>query len=248
MVKIAFHIQKGGVGKTTLSGNVAYNLALKGKKIVMIDADQQGNLSSWFLHTLPEFELADILNKKTDAEKALVPINENLCIIPTFGIGGSLKKYAETALVYEPQAFNKLCVRLQQLNFDYAIFDLSPGMSLLEKNIIAVMDEVITPLTPAHFSIDGIEIFNYELSKINDDFSKQVKHKKIILNMFNNSFREHNIIRDKMMTLNYTLYTIGQDRKLAESQTAGQSIFQYYASSKTIPEFDRLTGDIIERR
>lgn len=247
MVKIAFHIQKGGVGKTSLSGNIAYSLALKGKKTVMIDCDQQGNLSSWFLSNTPDFELSDILNKNTVAENALVNIADDLYILPTFGIGGMLKKYAETQLAYEPQAFNKLCSRLQQLNFDYAIFDLSPGMSLLEKNIIAVMDEVITPLTPAHFSIDGIEIFNYELKKINDDFSSQVKHKKIIINMFNHSFREHNIILDKMKALNYSLYTIDQDRKIAESQTAGQSIFQYYATSKTIPEFERLTADIIGR-
>jgi len=247
MVKIAFHIQKGGVGKTTTSGTVAYNLALNGKKTVMIDCDQQGNLSSWYLSKAPEFELADVLNKKTDTENALVNIIDNLYILPTFGIGGALKKYAETQLVYEPQAFNKLSARLSQLNFDYAIFDLSPGMSLLEKNIIACMDEVITPLTPEYFSLDGIEIFNYELNRINDDHGKQVKHKKIVVNMFNNSFKQHSIILEKMKALNYSIYTIAQDRKIADSQTAGESIFKYYSNSKTIPEFNRLTNDIIER-
>jgi chromosome partitioning protein len=245
MRKIGFHIQKGGVGKTTLSGTVAFNLALKGKKTVMIDADPQGNLSSWYLRKTPAFELSDVLNKKTDATEALVPIRENLYLIPTFGIGGTLKKYAETQLVYEPQAFNRLTARLNEMDFDYAIFDLSPGMSLLEKNILSVMDEVITPLTPEHFSLDGIEIFNFELKRINEDFGKQVRHKKILINMFNHSFKQHNIILNAIKKLNYTIYTIGQDRKIADSQTAGESVFQYAPTSKTIPEFNRLTDDIM---
>ncbi len=248
MVKIAFHIQKGGTGKTTISGNIGYSLALKGKKTVMIDCDPQGNLSSWYLTTAPDYELAAVLNKQVDAEKAIVNVAENLFIIPTFGIGGTLKNYAEMRLSYEPQAFNKLCMQLQALDFDYAIFDLSPGMSLLERNIIAVMDEVITPLTPAHFSIDGIQIFNYELNKINEDFLKQIKYNKIVISQFNASFRTHKIIMDKIKALlNYSIYTIPQDTKILESQQTGQSIYQYYSASKTIPEYNRLTNDIIER-
>lgn len=110
------------------------------------------------------------------------------------------------------------------------------------------MDEVITPLTPAHFSIDGIQIFNYELNKINEDFLKQIKYNKIVISQFNASFRTHKIIMDKIKALlNYSIYTIPQDTKILESQQTGQSIYQYYSASKTIPEYNRLTNDIIER-
>ena len=55
---------------------------------------------------------------------------------------------------------------LEDLGFEYAVYDLSPGMSLLEKRILSSVDEVITPLTPEYFSLDGIEIFNNDLKEI----------------------------------------------------------------------------------
>ena len=60
MIKVAFHIQKGGTGKTTLAGNVSYALS-KNKKTILIDCDPQGNASSWFLVENPPYELADVL-------------------------------------------------------------------------------------------------------------------------------------------------------------------------------------------
>lgn len=244
MRKIAFHIQKGGVGKTTLSGNTGYSLSLKGKKTVLIDCDPQGNLSSWFLTTAPAYELADILLKKCQPEQAITKIKEDLYLIPTFGIGGKLKEYAETKLNYEPLAFQKLASALDSLDLNYAIFDLSPGMSLLERNIISAMDEVITPLTPEFFSLDGIEIFNHELKLINENYNRTVQHKKIVVNMLNHSFSQHKIIYEQIQKLNYSVYAIPQDRKIADLQTENKSIFSF-SSSKTIPEFNRLTSDLI---
>lgn len=245
MRKIAFHIQKGGVGKTTLSGNTAHCLSLKNKNVLMVDCDPQGNLSSWYLSTVPAYELADVLSKRAAPDQAIVKLSERLSLIPSFGLNGQLKEYAETKLLNEPLAFQKLCKVLEALGYDYAVFDLSPGMSLLEKNIISAMDEVITPLTPEYFSLDGIEIFNHELQKINENYSRTVQHKRIVLNMVNRSFAQHNIMLEKMQKLNYKLYTIAQDRKIADLQTENKSIF-IYPHSKTIAEFSRLTDDIIK--
>ena len=58
---IAFHLQKGGVGKTTISGTLACQSALDGYRTLAIDCDPQGNLSSWFLSEPPKYELADVL-------------------------------------------------------------------------------------------------------------------------------------------------------------------------------------------
>ncbi|MBP7554426.1 MAG: ParA family protein [Spirochaetes bacterium] len=244
--KIAFHIQKGGVGKSTLSGNVAYSIS-KTKKTIMLDCDPQGNLSSWFITDKNlQYELSDILKGNVPLKDVIYQITDNLFIIPTFGLNGSLKNYAETQLNDEPFIFEDLCVEIEKLGFEFAIFDLSPGMSKLEKCVLLAMDETITPLTPEFFSIDGIVIFNNELQKINKAYRKNVVHNKIVVNNINYSFRRHNIIYDKIKKLDYQIFTIGQDSKIAEAQLQNKSIYEYYPESKTIPELNNLAESLIK--
>lgn len=239
MKRIAFHIQKGGVGKTTLSGNVAYYMSLK-KRVCLVDADPQGNASSWFITEAPQYELADVLSGSVSISEALCSISEKFYILPTFGIDGGLKEYAESKLFKEPFIFEDVNEALQGAGFDLVIYDLSPGMSQLERTVISSVDEVITPLTPEFFSIDGIEIFNSELKKINKSFRKQVKHNKIVCNSLNKSFSRHREISGNFNALDYQLFTIPQDSKIAEAQLYNSSIFQYYPESKSIPEIVRL--------
>ena len=244
MIKVAFHIQKGGTGKTTLAGNVSYALS-KNKKTILIDCDPQGNASSWFLVENPPYELADVLKGDIKVETAIISIANNLYILPTFGIDGSLKQYGENQLNDEPFIFDDLSQELERNGFQVAIFDLSPGISRLEKCILLAMDEVITPLTPEYFSIDGIDIFNNELKKINKSFRREVKHQKIVCNCINRSFRRHKEFYKLFKELNYDLFTISQDSKLAESQINNQSIFEYYPESKTVIEIEKIAKSLI---
>ena len=243
MKKVAFHILKGGVGKTTLSGNIAY-CSGQSRKTVLIDCDPQGNSSSWFITESPQYELSDVLKGNVTAREAIINVSGDFYIIPTFGLTGALKQYAESQLNDTPFIFEDLCEELEKLGFIVAIFDLSPGMSRLEKCVLLAQSEVITPLTPEYFSIDGISIFNNELKKINKAYRKNVQHKKIIANNINRSFKRHNVFYDQFKSLDYELFSIVQDSKLAESQIYNKSIFEYYPASKTIPELKKLTLSI----
>ena len=244
MKKIAFHIQKGGTGKTTISGNCAY-CAGQSKKTILIDCDPQGNNSSWFVTETPKYELADVLKGNVKARETIINIAEDFYILPTFGLNGALKQYSESQLNDEPFIFDDLCGELEKLGFVIAIFDLSPGMSRLEKCVLLAVDEVITPLTPEYFSIDGVSIFTNELQKINKSFRRNVKHKKIVANNINQSFKRHNAFYRQFKDLDYELFSIAQDSKLAESQIYNKSIFEYYPASKTIPELKKLTLSIM---
>lgn len=244
MKKIAFHIQKGGTGKTTLSGNIAY-CSGQSRKTILIDVDPQGNSSSWFITETPKYELVDILRGNTEAGEAIIHLSEQFYILPTFGLTGALKQYAESQLNDTPFIFEDLCGELEKLGFVIAVFDLSPGMSRLEKCVLLAMDEVVTPLTPEYFSIDGISIFNNELKKINKAYRRNVQHKKIIANNVNRTFRRHNVFYNQFKALDYELFSIGQDSKLAESQIYNKSIFEYYPASKAIPELKKLTSAIV---
>jgi cellulose biosynthesis protein BcsQ len=243
MKTIAFHIQKGGVGKTTLSGNIAFLLSKKGKTI-LIDCDPQGNSSNWFLSESPEYELSDVLDSKCQVEDAIVKARKDFYILPTFSLDGSLRAFAQTKLINKIVVFKKLFQELEDLDFKYAICDLSPGMSLLEKRILSSVGEVITPLTLEFFSLDGIEIFNNDLKEIKDDNGVDIRHDKIIVNNVNRSFGTHKLIYDKLKELDYTLYSIPQDRKIADCVGVHESIFEYSSNSKTIPEFERIVSCI----
>lgn len=242
---IAFHILKGGVGKTTLSGNIAYKISKLNKKTVLIDCDIQANISNWFLKEKIEFELSDIL-QGIKIENVIKQINENLYIIPTKTKDSNLKNYAETKLFQEPFIFEDLNNELEKIGFEFAIYDLSPSISQLERCILLSTNEVITPITPEYFSFDGIELFYNELQKINKSYRKNIRYNKIILNLINKSFDTHKQYMKLLENLNkYKLYKIGQDRKIADSQKYNQTIFEYYPKSLVIEELEKISNDII---
>lgn len=243
MKHLAFHIQKGGVGKTTLSGNIAWLLS-EYQKVAIVDCDPQGNTSSWFLTEAPAHELADVLQGNVEVKAALVDITDNLSILPTFSLDGVLKQYAETRLNDEPFIFEELGEEFNDLGYDTVIYDLSPGMSKLEKSVLLAMDEVIVPLTPEYFSVDGITIFNNELQKLNHNFRRNVRFNKIACNLVNRSFRRHTDFIQALKRLDYELFLIPQDTHLAESQIHHQPLSGYDKSSRALPELKRLAESL----
>ena len=248
MKSIAFHIQKGGVGKTTLSGNIAHNLSLTRNKTILIDCDPQGNSSSWFLENMDvplNYELANVLRGDCHLREGIIDVSEHFSILPTFGKDTFLKEYTQVALVDEPYIFCDLIEMLSKEGYEYAVFDLSPGMSILERSVLLATDEVIVPLKPDHFSIDGIDIFKNEIEKIGKRFRTSINFNKIVVNAYNKTLNQHNTYYKAVKTFPYDLYTISQDSKISECKMYNQSIFQYYPASKSIPELDRLTEDIM---
>lgn len=245
MHKIAFHIQKGGVGKTTLSGNIAAALALKGYRTALIDCDPQGNATAWFYSDPIAAELADVLKGEIDLSKALLEVSSGLFLVPTIAIDGGLKDWSETRLNREPKAIEFLNKDLEASGFDYVIYDLSPGMSALERAIIGDVDEVVSPLTPEFFSMDGIEIFVNELEKIQKSMRREIMHKKLVCNALNRSYGRHKEIYKQFDQLAYELFTIPQDAALAEAPAAHKSIFAFSPDAKSVPYFNTLADAII---
>ena len=181
MRSIAFHLQKGGVGKTTLSTSIAYAISKK-YKTVIVDVDPQGNTSTWLVHGRElQYELADVLYGRISPEKAAVSIRKNLDIIPTFSLDGELKLYGENQLSQEPFVFVDLCEALGEMGYEAATFDLSPGMSQLERSVLMAVDEVVIPITPDVFSLDGLETFANEVKKIEKGFKRKIQYGRIVI-------------------------------------------------------------------
>lgn len=246
MRSIAFHIQKGGTGKTSCAGNVAAGLARRGYKTILIDCDQQGNASSWFLTEPFDYELADVLMGKIETAQAVTGIKTGLYLMPTAPLDGNLTAFAETQLIKTPKAFEFLTDDLADMDFSYAVFDCSPSFSQLERAVIGAADEVITPLTPEYFSMDGIEIFTGELAQIRKAQRRNIKHDKIICNIINRSFSHHIAFYENLKKLNYRIFTVPQDTRIPKAQIYHQSIYDFDSKSKTIPAFEELIQTITE--
>jgi cellulose biosynthesis protein BcsQ len=245
MKKLCFYIQKGGLGKTSVSGTVAANLARKGKKTVYLDCDPQGNASSWYCGETIAQDIADVLARRTPLAQVIQPIIPGLSMVPVVAIGGALKEWAETKLPQNPKAFEFLSQDLAALGFEFAVYDCSPSFSQLERALIAEADEVINHLSPEFFSVDGIEIFLAELRKIEEAYRRKIRNDKIVLNMVNKSFARHREFQRVIQTLNYRIFIIPQDAKIAECQIAHKNLYDYAPGAKSLAGFDALTSALL---
>ena len=244
MRKLAFHIQKGGTGKTTLSGNCGAFIS-ESKKTILVDTDTQASLSSWFIKDSIKYELADYLKESASLEDVILQLRDNLYLLPTISIDGGLKNYIKGELVDNVFVFSGLNDELEKMGFDICIYDLSPTMGLFEERVLMSLDEVIVPLLPEYFSIDGVEVFSSELAKVNKNYRVNVRFNKIVCNMINKSFRRHTVYTEQLMSMDYDIYPISQDPKLAESQMVGETIFEYSPSSRAIPEIRNLSMSLM---
>ena len=250
MKKIGFSVQKGGSGKTTTSTNIAFGLASKGHRVVLADCDPQGNASTNYLKDAPQYELSDVLNGKVEVKDALTEIRENLFILPTFSIGGGLRLYGETKVTQEPFIFQDLAEELEKLGFDYLIYDLSPGLGPLERAVIIGSDEVITPILPEYFSLDGVEIFITELEKLKKSMRVKTKYEKVIINNINMSLGIHKTTVEeieKAIAGKLKPFFIPQDVNLKNAQAVNQSIYEYVpknekeaGKSRSVEYFNKL--------
>lgn len=223
---IAFHLQKGGVGKTTISGTLACQSALEGASTLLIDVDPQGNASSWFLKYAPKFELADVIQGKCFPNEAIIQLDQvpNLSLLPTFGIGGTLKNYSETKLAEEPYVIQDLLKELSK-TYEHIILDLSPGLGRLERSSLIAVDEVITPMTPEVFSLDGLEIFIEELKRLKKNLRSSVRHSKIVINSFDERIKQHRDIYEEASKGAFEVFKVPVDplfRKAQEANAAPQ--------------------------
>jgi len=242
--KISWHVEKGGTGKTTMTGNIGYKLQTFGN-VLLVDLDPQGNLSSWYLTGKFRWEAVDVLQKNCAPHDAVLKIRNNLHIMPTFAIGGSLKEWSETTLAHKPFVFRDFFRDLEKLNFDYCLTDLGPGISLLEKSVLACMDEICPTVNAEFFSVDGIEIAEHELGRIREDWHANFKVNKLVLNRLNESFVIHKTYWDALSRGKYKIYPVHQSTALSDCVPEHIAVFEYnLAPQRTTEELDSIAAAV----
>jgi len=240
---IAVWIAKGGTGKSSTCGNIAWELRAKGR-VLLVDADPQGNLSSW-IHPAPfDLELADVLAGSAQLADAIRPVREGLDLLPTFAIGGGLKEWAETKLYGRPQTFGRLVRDVAALGYEYLVFDMSPGASFLERSIVAACDEALPVLRPEVFSVDGLEVFDETLREIRDDLGGRATAPRLVVNGLNRSIPTHCAYCDGLAGIGRELFVVPTSARIVSAQTERLFLAEAAPGDRPLAEYAKIAEAI----
>lgn len=249
---ITFALQKGGVGKTSISVSVAVALAQNNYRVLLIDSDPQGNATTWLDIQEMNLELADVLMRKCSVKEAILPTKvKNLSIIPTAALGSELRVYSKTEANGRPMILRRILREIKD-DFDYVIIDTSPAFGPLEESCLLASDEAITVLSIDEFSTDGLITFHTNIESLADRHdTDKVFMNKIILNGRDFRLSQQNDYLQRMETTaeqsNMKLYIVPVDQAFKKAQSIHFPIqFLTETKKETLSVISQLTNDILE--
>ena len=232
--------QKGGVGKTTTSVNLAASLTRQGMKVLVIDLDPQGNASTALgaEHTSGTTSSYEVLIGEADAADAVQAHadNENLyCIPATIDLAG-----AEIELVYRVRREYRLhdAIRrgfLDEYGFDYVFIDCPPSLGLLTINAMTAVDEVLIPIQCEYYALEGVGQLLGNISMIREHLNHNLHISAILLTMYDARTRLAADVADEVrgqfgqVVLNNV---IPRSVKVSEAPGYGQTVIDYDPGSR----------------
>lgn len=248
MKVITFALQKGGTGKTSTSVSTAVTLAENGKKVLIIDADPQGNATTWLGIEELSLELSDVLMKKCSPLEAILKTKvDNLSIIPTASLESSLRLYSKTLANQQPFIVKHIMREIKDM-FDVVIIDTSPAFGALEESCLLASDEAITVLSIDEFSSDGLITFLQNIDGLKERYdTDKPRMDKIILNSRDLRLIQQADYLEKIKNATDSkLYIIPVDQAFRKAQSVHVPVqFLEGVKKETLEVLETLAKDII---
>ena len=248
---IAIVNQKGGVGKTTTAVNLCSALAKKGKKVLLIDEDPQGNATSGIgVQKDLEKSIYDVIINETDMESAITETSiKGLCLCPSnINLAG-----AEVELVSIPARENRLKDKLLKIkdNYHYIIIDCPPSLGLLTINALTAADSIIIPIQCEYYALEGVGQLMNTINIIKKQLNKNLYIEGVVLTMndarTNLSTQVINEVK-KFFKDNVYKTIIPRNVKLSEAPSYGMPITQYAPLSKGARCYEKLANELLKRK
>ncbi len=249
---IAVFNQKGGVGKTTTTINVAAALSMKGYRTLIIDSDPQGNASSGLGVDKNNLEksIYDGLVDGVDLKDIILETEiENLHILPANAdLAGAEIELANRS----GREFRlKKMVAGVKSHYDYAFIDCPPSLGLLTINALTLADAVLVPIQCEFYALEGVSQLISTIGLVRQSLNKKIAIEGVVLTMFDQRINLSNQVVDEVVTyFKSKVYEtmIPRNVRLAEAPSYGQTIFDYAQSSKGSKAYKALANEFLARQ
>ncbi len=241
--------QKGGVGKTTTAVNLSTCLAKTGKKVLMIDADPQGNATSGLgIEKEVEFSIYDVMINDVAIKETLQDsCVKNLKVCPSnINLAG-----AEVELVSMMSREHRLKEKLDEIkdDFDYIVIDCPPSLGLITLNTFTAADTVLIPVQCEYYALEGLGQLINTINLVKKHLNKNFEIEGALLTMYDiRTNLSNQVVREVKSYFGDKVYktVIPRNVKLSEAPSYGMPITVYDAKSKGAKCYDKFTKEFLK--